>query len=50
MVRISERDIIKGIENPFLKLLKATEFLLFRMVLRRGFEDETDGHELMDTC
>ena len=46
----TENNAIAYIERPFLELLKSTEFLLFRLALNQGFEDESDYTGLIDMC
>lgn len=46
----TEKNAIECIESPFMKLLKSTEFLLFRLALNQGFEDESDYTGLIDMC
>lgn len=46
----TENKAIAYIESPFMKLLKSTEFSLFRLALNQGFEDESDFTGLIDMC
>jgi hypothetical protein len=46
----TENEAYPCIDSPFLELLKSTEFLLFRLALNQGFEDESDYTGLIDMC